>query len=81
MTTAVVKIVNSLVSQQVIIIEEQTVHTQTIGQFELVAHVPVVLNIGTRTIELYTGSRLRLTVITIGQTDDLGCNTIHEIIH
>ena len=81
MTSVIVKIIDSLVSQQVFVVEEQTIDTQTVSQLELIVHIPVILDIGTGTVELYAGSRLRLTVVTISQTDDFRCSTIHEILH
>ena len=73
MTTIIIECFNSIVGQQVTVVEEQTVDTQTVGQFELVRDVPLILSINTRAVELNTCSRFGLTIVTIGQTEDLWC--------
>ena len=73
MTTFIIKLVDSSIGNQIAVVEEQTVDTQTISQLELIVDVPVILDIETRTVELHTGSGLRLTIITVGQTEDLWC--------
>ena len=71
MLAVVVEVINSLISHQVAIIEEQSINTQTIGQLKVINDVPVVLQIDTEFIKLHTGSRLRLTVITVSEGHDL----------
>ena len=80
MTTIIVDVVNSLIGHQVTIVEEETIHAETKCQLQLVSHVPVILSIDTRTVELYTCGRLRLTTVTIGQTEDLRSSTVEEVI-
>ena len=81
MTTIVVEVVDGLVSQQVVVVEEESVNTQTVGQLEVVGDVEIILGIDAGAIELHTGSWLRLTVVTVSQTYDLRSSTVHEVVH
>ena len=69
--TVVTVVVDGLVGHQVVVVEEQTIETQTIGQFQIVEDVPVVLHIEAQFVELYAGSRIGLAVVTVGQGHDL----------
>ena len=71
MTTFIIKILDGIVGHQIAVGEEQSVDTQTVGQLKLVIDVPVILTVDTRTVELHTSSRSRLTIVTVGQTEDL----------
>ena len=73
MITVIVEVIDSLIGHQVFIVEEQTVETQTIGELQVVEDVPVILKIDAKLIELYTSSRISLTIVTVGQCHDLRC--------
>ena len=86
MITVIVEVIDSLIGHQVFIVEEQTVETQTIGELQVVEDVPVILQIETELIELYTSSRIRLTIVTVGQSHDLRCaveerSRIQDTVH
>ena len=71
MLTIVVEIVDGLVGHQVVVVEEQSVDTQTKSQLQVVENVPVVLQIDTQFVELHAGSGLLLTIVTVGQGHNL----------
>ena len=71
MATFIVESLDGIVGHQVAVGEEQSVDTQTVGQLELIVDGPVILCIDTRTVELHTGSRRGLAIVTVGQTEDL----------
>ena len=72
---------NSVVGDQVTVIEEQTIETQTVGQLEALGHVPLVLGIDTGLVELHAGSRLGLATVTVGQANNLGGSAVDEVIN
>ena len=86
MITVIVEVIDSLIGHQVFIVEEQTVETQTIGELQVVEDVPVILQIETELIELYTSSRISLAIVTVGQSHDLRCaveerSRIQDAVH
>ena len=81
MTAIVVDVVDGFVGHQVVVVEEQGIETQAIGQLQVVEDVPVVLQIEAQLVVLHAGSRLFLAIVTIGQTDDLRRCTVEEVLH
>ena len=58
MLAKVVQIIDVVVGHQVAIVKEQSIDTQTVGQLQVVQNVPVILQIDTNLVILYTRSRL-----------------------
>ena len=77
----VVECQDGVVGDQVTVVEEQTVETQTIGQLEVAGHVPLVLQIQAGLVELHASSRLGLTAVTVGQANDLGDSAVDKVVN
>ena len=77
----VVEIKDGFVGHQVAVVEEQTVETNTVGQFEVLGRVPVILSVKTQLAELHAGGRILLTVITVSEADNLRSGSIDEIVN
>jgi len=77
----IVKRKNCIVGNNVCIIEEQTVKTETIAQLEVIIYVPVVLCIKTGLVETYPGCWLLLTVVTISKSHYFRSCAIDEVIY
>ena len=71
MTSVIVKVVDGLICHQVLVVEEETIDAQAVSELQFVVNVPFVLSINAKFIELYASSRLRLTIIAIGQGNNL----------
>ena len=71
MLAVVVEVVDGLIGHQVAVVKEQTVEAQAIGQLQVVEDVPVVLSIEAQLVELYAGGRISLTIVSIGERNDL----------
>ena len=80
MTSVIIEVIDLLVGHQVAVVEEQTVDTQTQRQLQFVGGVPLILHIAAQLIEGHTGSGIRLTTVTVSQTDDLRSCAIQEVI-
>jgi len=70
---------DGIVGHKVAIIEEETVETEAVSEFEIIVHTPLVLSINAGFVELNPGSRSGLTIITVGEADDLGSSTAEEV--
>ena len=77
----VVEIKDGFVGHQVAVVEEQTVETNTVGQFEVLGRIPVILSVKTQLAELNAGGRILLTVITVSEADNLRSGSIDEIVN
>ena len=62
---------NGSVGHQVLVVEEQAVQTQAVGELEAVGGVPLVLGVDAGFMELHTGGRSLFTVVTIGEVYNL----------
>ena len=80
MAAVVVEIVDGVVAHQVAIVEEQTIETHTISEFQLVVYLPFVLSIDAQGVELHARGGILFTVVTIGEADDFGCGTREEVV-
>ncbi len=70
MFSVVVKIVDRLVSHDVLIAEEQAVKTETVGEFEVVSDRPLVLGVSAQLVEAHASGRVCLTIVAVGKADD-----------
>ena len=77
----IVKGQDGVVGDQVTVVEEQTVEAKTVGQLEVLGHVPLVLSIDTGLVELHAGSRLGLVAVSVGQADNLGSGTVDKVVN
>ena len=81
MAAVIVVIIDGIVGHQVVIVEEQTVETQTVGQLQVVHDIPVILQIEAQLVELYTCSRVRLAVVAVCQGNNLRNASVEEVVH
>ena len=75
-----VEVVHLLVGRKVIVIEEETIETDTVSKLEVIIYRPVILSVNTCSVESYTGSRVLLTIITISHADYLRSCSVQEVI-
>ena len=71
MLAIVVKVIDSLVGHQIVVVEEQSVYTETVGQLQVVKDVPVILQVDAELVEPHTCCGIGLTVITVSKSHDL----------
>jgi hypothetical protein len=80
LTETIVKIVYSIVTNEVLVVEEETVETETVSKLEVIVYAPLILSIDTSLVESYTCCRVSLTVITVSKTYNLRSCTVEEVI-
>ena len=78
----ILKIVDSLVGDDVAVVEDVRVKTYAGGELEAVGHVPVVLNIGAGLVVDDTAGRIvtHEVLVAIGEVDGLGSGSVEEVI-
>ena len=80
LAAVVVEFLDGSVGEQVVVVEEDTVETDTCRHFQTVGGVPLILHIGTQLVELHTGSGLGLIAVAVGETNHLGSGLVEEVI-
>ena len=74
------EVVDLLVGHQVAVVVEPRVETETVGQLEVVANVPLILAIEAHLVEANASCRAGFTIVTISQTYYFRSCTAQEII-
>ena len=64
-----VKLIDGIVSLEVVVVEHQVVETDTVGQFQTVAEIPFILGIEAKLVEGNLGIGVGHTVETISQSE------------
>ena len=77
----VVESLDGGVGKEVAIVEEEAVDAQAVGELEAVGDVPVVLGIYAELVVAHACCRLRLAVVAVGETHDLGRGSVEEVVH
>ena len=76
----VLKVIDSLVGHEVLVVEEETVKTETGSKLELLVYVPLVLSVYTSLVESYASCRVCLTVVTVSKTYYLRSCACKEVV-
>ena len=77
---AVVESKDGVVGHKVFVVEEETVETHTVGKFEILIGLPLVLSVETELVELYAGCRVFLAVVAVGKADNLRSSFVEEVV-
>ena len=76
----ILEVLDGLVGHKVVVVVEQAVETETIGELKLVTYLPVILGIDTKLVRLHAGCRLGFAVIAVSKADNLRSSAVNEII-
>ena len=80
LTVAELNGVDGLIGSEVVVVERQIVETDTIGEFQLVGDVPLILSIEAQLIEGDLSVRIVLAVEAVGDGERLRTSLIQEVL-
>ena len=77
----VCKVIYLVVSCKILVVEEQTVKTQTVSELEIVNRCPFVLSIDSELVELNPCCRCLFTVVTVSEADNFRSSAVDEVVN